>query len=658
MSDKKVICGLCACNCILKASFSEDGNLQSIKGDKDSIHGGFACIKGLSIKEIAKGNNRLTTPLLKQADGSFKPISIEEALDIIAYKMLEIKSDWGASSFAIHSGQAGVRRQFSRLTSYFAELFGSVNYSGIGTTCNVSKRLAYSLTFGALPKCDFKKSKTIVLWGYNAPNTHPYDWNVIKKSVKEGANLVVINPQVTGACQKGALHLPIQPGTDIYLAWAMLKIAVSNKWHNIDFLEESAIGFADLMNILEDIDAEQMCEICGLDFKSVYEATQLIFFESPSTIMVGTAVELQQYGFQSCRSIAILQALTGTEGLLFSKMPSYQPFPAKPQNKGKRVGADKYPEFTNFVNYAQTNVLSKSIESGEIKGLLVVGGNPLLTWADANENIESLRKLDFLVVIDTYFTATAKEADIIIPAASPGEKYELIECVSSEGDVFINLTEPILPPLGLNEVEIFHELAKRLGFVEDFPWASSLEFFNYLLEPLNINCEQLMQNPNGYHFSSGGRWSALKEKHPKVKLKVESLTRNGHHSLPIPPKHPQTSEGYAILTTCDKHYKFVHSRYRTVKNLGDQQEVFVKLSTNIADSQKILTGDLVKISRNGSSVLVHAEVKDTIANNVAILTHGWESANMNAFTSLDELDEVTGFPNAARIEVKIEKYRS
>ena len=75
-------------------------------------------------------------------------------------------------------------------------------------------------------------------------------------------------------------------------------------------------------------------------------------------------------------------------------------------------------------------------------------GNPLLTWTDAARNKEAFSRLQFLAVMDSFLTATAKEADLIIPAASPGKKYELIECISSEGDVYINLSEPIIASFG------------------------------------------------------------------------------------------------------------------------------------------------------------------------------------------------------------------
>ncbi|MGI6553622.1 MAG: molybdopterin-containing oxidoreductase family protein [Bacillota bacterium] len=656
MMVKKVICGLCACNCILKAHCDKEGLLPNIKGDENSITGGFSCIKGRSIAKIARSKNRLQTPLLKKPSGEFVPITIDEALDRLAEEMLTIKKDFGPSAFAFHSGQAGVRRQFSRLTAYTAKLFGSVNYSGIGATCNISKRLAYHLTLGAFPKCNYKKAKTIVLWGHNAPHTHPYDWHVINSRCNQKAKLIIIDPQKTPACRSGVLHLPLIPGTDIYLAWAMLKIAVDNKWQQ-SALEDKLKGLPELIDALNEFDAVELCRICGLAYENVHEATRRIMKEKPATIMVGTAVELQRHGFQAARAIALLQALAGLEALAFCPKPSYKQFPVQAHGEGTMVGSSQYPLFTEFAGYAQSNLLLKSIENNDVKGLLVVGGNPLLTWTDAARNKEAFSRLQFLAVMDNFLTATAKEADLIIPAASPGEKYELIECISSEGDVYINLSEPILPPLAINEVEFFKGLAERLGFGHAMPWNNSWEFFNYLLEPLQLDCEKLLETPNGSFYASGMKWEDLKNGWDGINIVAPTLKAYGHQVPPVPPKYSVPAENKVILTTCDKPKELVHTRYRSVDSLAKNHKPVIKLASRTARKHGIKTGDMVEVSRNNYCLIAEARVSDDVIGADAVLGHGWEELNVNAFTSLAELDAVTGFPHAVGIEVTIKKYR-
>ena len=653
MYHKKIICGLCACNCILKANFNENGELQRLEGDRGSITGGFACIKGLSLAKISENKNRLRSPLLKQTDGSFVPISLEEALDRLALQMSSIKSTWGASAFAFHSGQAGVRRQFSRLMAYLANLYGSVNYSGIGTTCNMSKRLAYSLTLGALPKCDYRNAKSIVLWGHNAPNTHPYDWRVIEQSCQRGAHLIVINPQKTRASRTSALHLALRPGTDIYLAWAMLKIASNHQWYDQRRLLETTVGLSELQQALAPVDAEAFCRICGLNYAEVELATRILMQETPVTIMVGTAIELQQHGFQTSRAIAILQVLSGIEGLKFPHQPVYQSWPIKPLAQGKMVGADVYPLFTELVGYAQSNVLAKSIQAGEVKGLMVVGGNPLLTWPDAAVNQRSFAQLDFLAVVDNYLTATAKAADLIIPAASPSEKYELFECIASDSEVYINLSEPILPAQGPNEIELFKGLAERLGFGQAMPWQNSLDYFNYLLDPLRLDCERLLQHPNGYHYATGRHWAGLPNRPAKIALTVPALTAFGHEALPLPPVYREPAVDQVILTTCDKPLELVHTRYRTVDPLGLRQQPSIKLNPVLAQTYGIAPGDQVEISRAGFNVQAAAVVTEDLPVGIAAMMHGWDRCNVNLLIRLEELDSVTGFPNAARLEVTL-----
>ena len=107
MIHKKIICGLCACNCILRAIFNETGELQRLEGDRESITGGFACIKGLSLAKISGGKSVWWSPLLKQTDGSFVPISLDEAFDRLAWQMNSIKNTGGFSvCFSQRSGRA------------------------------------------------------------------------------------------------------------------------------------------------------------------------------------------------------------------------------------------------------------------------------------------------------------------------------------------------------------------------------------------------------------------------------------------------------------------------------------------------------------------------------------------------------------------------
>jgi anaerobic selenocysteine-containing dehydrogenase len=656
MQEKKLICGLCACNCILKAIINEDGSVKEVKGDPESITGGFACSKGRALTKIPKAKNRITEALVKQKDGSFKSVTMLEALELLAQKMLAIKQDFGASAFAIHSGQAAVRRQFSRLTGYFSHLYGSVNYSGIGTTCNVSKRIAYTMTMGGLPKCDYLNAKTIVLWGHNAPNTHPYDWQVIKNCCANGAKLIIINPQKTEACREGCLHLALKPGTDIYLAWAILKIAAQQKWFTEQNIAATS-GFEALVSSLKNLDTAEMLDHCGLTLPEVNKVTKLIFQATPTTIMAGTAIELQQHGFQTARAIAIIQAMCGTKALLFPKMPpAYAPFPVKSSFNGEMVGATEYPVFTDFVGYAQSNILSKSINEGKIKGILIVGGNPLATWANSSVNQRSFAKLDFMAVMDNFLTITAKAADLIIPAACPTEKYELLECISSTGEVYLNLSEAVLPAKGLNEVEFFKAMADLLGFGEAMPWQNSLTYFDYLLKPLKLNCQSLLQNSNGFHYAANRKLQDIQKENTSINLTVPKLAEYGYSTLPLPPVYEKPAADQIILTTCDKSRNLVHSRYRNVKELVKNEEPTLKLNPNTASSYQIITGDTVQIKRGEHTLLAKALVTENITEGTAAIMHGWANCNVNYFTRLEELDAISGFPNSAAIPISLKKY--
>ncbi|MDF9407694.1 molybdopterin-dependent oxidoreductase [Pelotomaculum isophthalicicum JI] len=675
----KTICGICngACGICLELS---GGVITSIKGDQDDpFTNGYICPKGKALKELVYAPDRLTKPLKKVAPGEWRDISWEDAFAYIVSKLKELKLNYGPESLAIHVGQTGVRKEFTNYLERFAAVYGTPNCSSAGSHCHISKSMANEITYGILPAADYLNSNCIVLWGYNPANACPPQMNNINKARARGARLIVVDPTVTPAALSADIHLQQRPGSDGALALGMLYVIVNEELYDKNFVAEWTIGFDKLQELVKEYTPEITEKITWVPAAKIVEAARLFAQTSPANISPGISLELQTNGFQTARALAILQAVTGnldiTGGALFvppAKLSSLE-IPIK-EAKKPAIGEKEFPVFHKYTKRAQANIYYKSILKGDpyhIKGMIVDGSNPVLTWPNASKVKEALSSLELLLVIDHFMTETGRLADLVLPAATFLGRYELRDASSTYGVQGISLIDKVLEDEGITDWKFWNELARRMGHEEHFPWPNEVDALNFRLKPLGLSYDQLKDNGLGYVYSEKEEKkyekAGFKTLSGKVEIFSQELADYGFDPLPVyrepgesPLTSPQVAEKYPlILSTGARTIGYYHSRYRNIESLRKLlPEPLLLVHPAKAEEMGICDGETVKVESMRGSIEMKVSFSTKFDPRVIFAPHGWDKANSNILTDSEVLDPVSGFPPdralLARI-VKIEK---
>jgi anaerobic selenocysteine-containing dehydrogenase len=213
-----------------------------------------------------------------------------------------------------------------------------------------------------------------------------------------------------------------------------------------------------------------------------------------------------------------------------------------------------------------------------------------------------------------------------------------------------------LPARGISEAEFLKKLARHLNLGHIMPWNTQREFFDYLLKSLNTDCHALLKAPEGVLYSRGQNWQDFSANGAKkLNIYCAALNKYGKNPLPLPPEGKSGSKKF-ILTTCAKRREFIHSRHRNIPAVADIKPRII-LNTAAAAAYGIKDGDIVTVTVNEHALSAAAFISSSIREDTLAAVHGWDDFNVNQFTSsaLEDLDDISGFPNAVCLEAELAK---
>ena len=218
-----------------------------------------------------------------------------------------------------------------------------------------------------------------------------------------------------------------------------------------------------------------------------------------------------------------------------------------------------------------------------IKAMIIVGGNPLLTWPNSSKVKKGLERLDFLVVMDVFMTSTAELANVVLPACTYWERTELHEYGLLNCTPYVMLRRKAIEPLWNSwpDWKFWLELSRKMGYEEYFPWNSIEEITDFLLKPSGITLKQLEENPSGFfhgHMEYKKYLKGFKTPSGKIELYSETLEKLGYDPLPThkeppesPVSNPELAKEYSlILTTGARILEYTHTMLRDVKRLNER----------------------------------------------------------------------------------------
>jgi anaerobic selenocysteine-containing dehydrogenase len=694
--DPQTQCGL---DCYVK-----DGRIIKVEGSLENPHSaGTLCAKGAAQRQWIYHEERLRTPLKRvgpRGSGEMVPISWSEALDTVTENLERLKAESGPESVVFYCGYPKQMRPFVQRLAF---LYGSPNYCTESSTCFTAMAMGWRLVYGQMAGPDLANTKLLFVWTGNPLHAGTPNARKLMDAKERGVKFIVVDPRKSPIAALADLHLRIRPGTDGALALAMANVIMAEGLYDREFVADWTRGFDDYRTYASTFTLQRAEEITGVSAALIREAAVLYATTRPAAMMPSsTPVVHNTNGVQNQRAAAALVGLTGNFDIPGGNVPQPlgwlevggagflardYPFkmPRKWSDMPPRVGADRFPVWTEMIDQGQAMDLPRQINTGQpypLRGFVGFGVNYRM-FPGSRAWLDAVDKLDFICITDLFATDTTKHADIVLPACGSVERSE----VRAYPQKYVIATQPVIEPIGesRSDTDIIFGLAQKLGLdyqnydgtprvapdlggflpngAPDFGEAFDAAM-DWILEPSGLTMTEIAKHPGGMSVPNPIPVSYKKyEKNgfPTPSGKMEFMSsilekhsdREGIEGLPAyrepligPVSTPDVAADYPlVLGTGTRLPMFIHSRmFRIPWTRSLRRDPMVDLNPVDAATYGIVQGDRVELSTPFGSIRVKANVTELARAGVAHMFHDYPEADVNTLLSGDYLDPISGFP--------------
>ena len=603
----------------------EDGRVTRLQGDPDHpVTRGFLCHRTSRFLERQYDPSRITQTMIRRDKNSnqWQTVSIADALDVVANKLMECRDQWGPASIMNYrcGGSMGMMKY---VTDHFFEKFGPVTIKS-GDICAGAGDWAQETDFGTQDSNDFfdlLNAKTIFLWGKNVFVSHVHLLPLLKAAKAKGCKLVLIDPirhRTAALCDQ---YYAIEPGGDGALALGMAR------WlHENNRLEPSAQDYCDhldeYLQLINSRRLEQWAELAGVSESELIELADQ-YSRGPTTILVGWGMQRRRNGAAIVRAIDALGAVSGNIGKTGAGVSFY--FPRKGAYDLSFLDPDTAPRAI------PEPLLGQGIEAASdppIKMVFVSAANPVTNLPESNTLKRALSER-FTVVVDMFMTDTARCADVILPAATMLEDSDLI---GAYGHHYLNRLTPIVdaPDDALTDYEIIHQLALRTGLERDFP--SDVEHWQERmiagLQKHGIDLQSLGQQVHRNPFA--GEVVFENRVFPTASGKVNLVTQYSHPETELAAEFPLR---LMALST---------DRSQAAQWQADQQTGPAEIRIHPDAADGFADGDLVELQSELGSLRMIVRLNENQRADLALMDKGgWLQAGRcaNSIIAAEASDE-------------------
>ncbi len=617
--------------CSLQVTVEQGRVVKIDAGPASNTTGGFICGKVRRFTDHLYGEHRLLHPEIRDGAkglGRFRRATWEEAMALVAERMRTARDEFGGESILPYS-YGGSNGLVTHLTTD-AELWRGLGASRLArTVCAAPTTLAAQSMYGRMPGVayeDYADARLIVVWGANPSASGIHLVPFLKQAREAGATLVVVDPRATSLARQADLHLPVRPGTDLVLALGMARELFDRDLVDEAFLAAHASGVDEFRARTEPWTLDRVSVITGLPSEAILRFVELYGNTRPSVVRCGWGLERNRNGTEAVMAILALPALVNAFGVRGGGYTM--------SNSGAwAIDAERWrrtPETgTRVINMNRLGEVLAGETSPPVKVLFVYNSNALVTSPDQNRILQGLEREDlFTVVFDQVRTDTSRFADVILPATTFLEHYDVAR---GYGNYALQLVKPVIEPVGeaRPNVEVFSELASRLGLGEFEDETDALLRVSAGLPPDTATAlmEQRAAVP-----PDGARPVQMVDVRPRtsdarIHLYPASLAQSGElYSFETDP----ATAAYPLALISPASEKTVSSTF------GQLRRNVARLQLHPADAEErtITDGDPVRVFNALGDVHCIAQITPNIARGVVSLPKGlWRQSTMNGLTA-------------------------
>jgi anaerobic selenocysteine-containing dehydrogenase len=475
-------CPLCEAGCGLEITV-EDHHIKRIRGDRDDVFShGFICPKGSTLKQLHDDPNRLRTPLVRRA-GKLVAASWDEAFAEIDRRLTPIIETHGRDAVAVYLGNPNAHSLAGMLYGKaLVKAIGSRNVYTASTVDQRPKELSAALMFGGgliVPVPDVDRTDFLLILGANpyASNgslaTAP-DWpGRIEALRARGGKLVVVDPRRSRTAEEADEWIAVRPGSDPFLLAAMVRVVINEGLVNLGDVTDHVEGLDRLAPALSAFGPDEVAGVTGVDAATIRRLARELAAAPRAAVYGRIGTTTAEFGTVASWLVDVLNICTGNLDRPGGAMFATPAVAGSNTHGAPRIGRGVRPnhprsrvrDLPGTFGELPAVCLAEEIETpgpGQIKALVCVAGNPVLSLPNGGRLDAALGSLDLIVSVDIYRNETSRHADVILPAPSALEKphYDVALLQLAVRNV-ANWSEPVLPlPDGqLDEWEVLARLA-------------------------------------------------------------------------------------------------------------------------------------------------------------------------------------------------------
>ncbi len=665
----------------------KDNRIIQVKGDPEGyLNSGYTCYKGRVSAERLYHPDRLKYPLKragKRGEGRWQRVSWSEALDETAENLLAIKEKYGARAVGFGVGMPKGLEHFILIR--LANVFGSPNVIASQDVCHAPREVTGLHTCGFYPIADLHNpTKLILSWASNVLSTNEEGQigGRALQQLKNGSELIVVDPRRTDLAKQADLWLQLKPGTAQALALGFLHVIIQDSLFDRDFVEKHTFGFEELAQHTLPYSPEMVSEITWVPADLIRKAARMYAAAKPAALQWGNAIEHDINAFDATRSLVCLMAITGNLEVPGGNINAHDP---KIMGLGEFVRADLMPNKYKEMIGAHHRTIPKMMTVPPayfrqavleeipypVHGYYGMCTNPLVAWADSKLTYDAFMKLDFIAMAEIFMTPTASMADIVLPVAHQFEINDIGHYGIGHG-LIVARPKVVDPPEECwPDIKIMNELGRRVSPPEY--WHDDFEdFLQDLLKPSGLSYSEFaaqgyLKGPDRFKL---GQEKGFRTPTGKVELKLSTAEKLKLKPLPEFTALPEADDpDYPLILISAKSRYYLLSSYRWVDKLRQKRpDPVVEIHPETAEIYGISDGDQVVIATKYGEISQVAKVTDIVHPRVISAALGWwfpegdpteqyewRKSNFNMLTSVGKLGKEFGTPNLKNIPCRISR---
>jgi len=691
-------CNICEALCGIVIEHRGE-EILSIKGDKDDpLSQGHICPKAVALQDFHSDPDRLKKPIKKTKDGKWEEVSWEEAIQYAAGGLKKVQEQHGKNALATFLGNPNAHNLGNSLfMPMLLRALGTRNRFSASSVDQLPHHVVANYMYGhglLTPVPDIDRTDFMMILGYNpmvsngSMMTVPNFPRRLRAIQDRGGKMIVIDPRRTETADKADEHLFIRPETDALFLGAILHTIFESGEVRLRHLENHVKNLDQLSNAVKELSPERVGPITGISPKDIRRITSELLAANSAVIHSRMGASTQSFG-GLCQwfthAINIISGNFDREGGAMLTQPAADHIMAR-SKKGKPRSYGKYQSRVSGKPYYNgefpVGVMIEEMETpgeGQIKGMFICAGNPVLSTPNGLRLEEAIKNLDFFVSIDIYKTETNRHADIILPVATG--------LASSNFDIVFHANAvrntakyySALFPRSEEERydwEVLRDLTNAYlgisdsGLTPDLMLDSLLQGGKYGKEGLSV--KKLKEHPHGIDL--GPLQSCMLERlqtdDDLIDLAPELFVADVSRLEETLMNHGKLTEEFPFAMIGRRshrhHNTWTHNAERLMR--GRNQCTLI-IHPDDAAKLDIQDGEEVEVVSKVGSVHIEAEVSDEVMPGVVSIPQGWGSrketgmslaasyggVSINDLTDETRMDDLTGNSALNGVGVSIHK---